>query len=103
MVGFFNALRNELAGSGVSVTMIYPEWVTTGITSRALRMDGNPTGKISFHEKNGMTVETCARVILRATELRKREVIMTLLGKIGSWMMLIAPGFVDQIARKKTS
>lgn len=102
MVGFFDSLRIELAGSGVSVTMIFPEWVSTGITSRALKTDGTPTGKISLHERNVMTVETCARVIIRAAETRKREVVMTLLGKLGLWFKLIVPGVVDQFVRKKT-
>jgi len=102
MVGFFDSLRIELAGSGVSVTMIFPEWVSTGITSRALKTDGTPTGEISLHERNVMTVETCARVIIRAAETRKREVVMTLLGKLGLWFKLIVPGVVDQFVRKKT-
>jgi short-subunit dehydrogenase len=102
MVGFFDSLRIELDGSGVSVTMIYPEWVSTGITSRALRRDGTPTGEISLHERNAMTVETCARVIIQAAETRKREVVMTLLSKLGLWIKLIMPGVVDQIVRKKT-
>jgi short-subunit dehydrogenase len=102
MVGFFDSLRIELAGSGVSVTMIFPEWVSTGITSRALKTDGTPTGEISLHERNVMTVETCARVIIRAAETRKREVVMTLLGKLELWFKLIVPGVVDQIVRKKT-
>ena len=50
MAGFFDSLRLELPHSGVSVTMIYPGWVSTGITSRALRVDGKLTGEISKHE-----------------------------------------------------
>jgi short-subunit dehydrogenase len=102
MVGFFNSLRIELATSGVSVTLIFPEWVSTGITSRALRIDGTPIGKISVHEKNAMSVETCARLIIRAAERRQRQVVMTLLSKLGLWFQLIVPEFVDQIVSKKT-
>ena len=102
MVGFFNSLRVELANSGVSVTLIFPEWVSTGITGRALQIDGTPTGKISIHEKNAMSVEACARLIIRATESRQRQVVMTLLSKLGLWFQLIVPEVVDQIVRKKT-
>jgi short-subunit dehydrogenase len=100
MAGFFDSLRVEVAESGVSVTMIYPGWVSTGISSRALKVDGQPTGQISVHEKGAMAAETCARMIIQAAEKRQREVVMTLKGKLGLWMRLIAPGFVDQIARK---
>lgn len=102
MAGFFDSLRVELADSGVSVTMIYPGWVSTGISSRALNLDGNPTGRISVHEKDAMPVETCARLIIHAAEKRKREVVMTLQGKFGLWLRLVAPGVVEQIARKET-
>jgi NAD(P)-dependent dehydrogenase (short-subunit alcohol dehydrogenase family) len=49
MAGFFDSLRIELVDSGSSVTTIYPGWVSTGISSRALRVDGNLTGEISVH------------------------------------------------------
>ncbi len=102
MAGFFDSLRIELAGSGVSVTMIYPGWVSTGISSRALNAYGHQTGKISIHERDAMTVDTCARMIIQAVEKRKREVVMTLKGKLGLWIRLIAPGVVDQISRGST-
>jgi len=102
MAEFFESLRNELVGSGVSVTMIYPGWVRTGISSRAVRADGRPTGEISIHEKGAMSVETCTRLIVEAVAKRKREVVMTLQGKLGLWLILIAPEIVDQVARKNT-
>jgi len=102
MAEFFESLRIELVDSGVSVTIIYPSWVSTGITSRALRSDGKPTNEISIHEKGAMSVETCSRLIVEAVTKRKREVIMTLEGKIGLWLVLLAPKLFDQIIRKKT-
>jgi short-subunit dehydrogenase len=36
MVGFFDSLRVEFTKSVISVTAIYPDWVATGITARAL-------------------------------------------------------------------
>ena len=49
-----------------------------------------------------MTVETCARIIIKAAEKRQREVVMTIQGKLGLWLRLIAPGIVEIIARKGT-
>lgn len=100
MAGFFDSLRNELTGSGVTVTMIYPGWVSTGISSRAVRPDGSLTGKVHPVEKNAMSVETCTRIMIQAAAKRKREVVMTLLGKAGVWLRLIAPGFVDRLTRQ---
>ena len=100
LAGFFDSLRIELGESGVSITMVYPGWVSTGISSRALRADGTLTGRISELEKGAMTVDVCVRSIIRAISRRKREVVMTLQGKLGLWLRLISPGAVDRIVRK---
>jgi hypothetical protein len=47
-----------------------------------------------------MTAERCADIIVRAIESRKREEIMTMKGKLGQWLKLIAPGVIDGMARR---
>jgi hypothetical protein len=47
-----------------------------------------------------MTVAECARIIINAIARRKREEVMTLRGKLGQWLKLIAPGAVDRVVRK---
>lgn len=100
MAGFFDSLRVELDGTGVSVTMIYPGFVQSEIRGRAIGADGNALGESPVQEQNVMTADECARQILMATAARKREVVMTLRGKLGQWVKLIAPRLVDGIARK---
>jgi len=90
MTGFFDSLRIELEGSGVSVTIIHPGFVATGIRAAA----GADT------VRNAMSVEDCARRIVRAIERRERRVVMTARGKMALWLRLIAPGLVDRIARR---
>lgn len=98
MVGFFDSLRVELRDTGVSVTMIYPGFVATGVQGRGFGPDGQPLGKVPIQMKAAMTPEDCARIILNAAARRKREEVMTLRGKLGQWLKLIAPGLVDRIA-----
>jgi short-subunit dehydrogenase len=100
MVGFFDSLRIELAGSGVTVTMVYPGFVATGIQARGYDPDGKPLGRTPLQMDKIMPTETCAQIILQAAARRKREEIMTLRGKVGQWLKLIAPGLVDRIAAK---
>ncbi len=100
MAGFFDTIRIELAGSGVSVVMIYPGFVTSEVRQRAYGPDGKPLGKSPVREGEVMSVETCSRLILRAMSRRQREEVMTLRGKLGLWLKLIAPGLVDRIALK---
>ena len=100
MRGFFDSLRIELADDGVSVTMIYPGFVATGIRENATGSDGKPAKIDPVNKDNVMSVERCANIIVGAIESRKREEIMTLKGKFGQWLKLIAPGVVDGIAKR---
>jgi len=100
MTGFFDTLRIELANYGVSVTMIYPGFVATEVRQRAFGPDGKPLGKSPVREDEVMTVGTCSRLIVQAAAQRKRELVMTLRGRLGLWLKLISPGLVDRIARK---
>lgn len=100
MTGFFDSLRIELAGSGVSVTMIYPGFVATGIRENATGPDGKPIMVSPVQEGAVMKVEDCVRRIVRAIERRERDVVMTARGKLGLWLKLVAPGLVDRIARR---
>jgi short-subunit dehydrogenase len=100
MTGFFDSLRIELEESGVTVTMIYPGFVSTGIRENATGPDGMPILVSPVKEGEVMSVEDCARRIVKAIEGREREVVMTARGKIGLWLKLLAPAIVDRIARR---
>ncbi len=100
MTGFFDSLRIELDDSGVTVTMIYPGFVATGIRENATGPDGKPILVSPVKEGEVMGVEECARQIVKATERRDREVVMTARGKMGQWLRLIAPSVVDRIAKQ---
>jgi len=99
MRGFFDSLRIELMGSGVDVTMVYPGFVDTGIRENAAGPDGKAIGHTPVR-LDMMSVEECARITLAAIESRRREVVMTLRGKMGAWLKLVAPGVVDRMAKR---
>ncbi len=100
MRGFFDSLRIELEDSGVTVTMVYPGFVATGIRENATGADGKPALIDPVDQAGVMSVAECARLIVHAIKHRKREEIMTLKGKLGQWLKLIAPGVIDGIAKK---
>lgn len=100
MAGFFDTLRIELADDGISVTLIYPDFVTSEIRERAFGADGRPLGKSPVHESEVMSAEECARITIKAMAKRQREELMTARGKVGQWAKLIAPGLVDRMARR---
>jgi short-subunit dehydrogenase len=100
--GFFDSIRIELEDSGVTVTQIFPGFVATEIRERAFGPDGRPLGQGTspVREREVMTAEECARQIIAAAGSRRRELIMTLRGKVGAKLKLVAPRLVDRIARK---
>jgi short-subunit dehydrogenase len=100
LFGFFDSLRIELDGTGVSVTMVAPDFVLSEIHRRALGHDGKPLGKSPLQEDKIMTAQTCAALIVKAMENRERLLLMSLRAKVGRWIRLGSPRLVDNIAKK---
>ena len=98
MAGFFESLRAELKGAGVSVTTAYPGVVATRTRYRGYNAEGKELGSSSLKEDKAMAVEECARLIINGMHARKREVVMTAKGKIGRFLKLIAPGVIENMA-----
>lgn len=100
MVGFFEALRTELRGAGVSVTIAYPGVVATEIRRRGFDASGSPAGRSGLDETGAMPVDVCAKLILDGTLARRRDIVMTAKGRLGRWLKLVAPDLVDRLALK---
>lgn len=100
MVGFFDSLRIELAGSGVDVTIVYPDFVRTETHARGFGAEGTPLGTSPLHVEGVMSAEECARHILSAATNRRRDAILSWRGRLGLWLKLIAPAIVDHIASR---
>jgi NAD(P)-dependent dehydrogenase (short-subunit alcohol dehydrogenase family) len=98
MTGFFESLRNEVRGAGVSVTLAYPGVVNTRIRYNGLNAQGEVAGVSGLKEDNAMPVATCAALIIQGMQKRQRDVVMTAQGKLGLWLKLIAPTLVDRMA-----
>ena len=98
--GLFESLRIELADSGVTVTMIAPDFVQSQIHVRALGPDGEPVGDSTIAERIAMPADECAVLIVGAMERRQRLLITSLRGKAGRFVRLIAPRLIDSIAAR---
>jgi short-subunit dehydrogenase len=100
LFGFFDSLRIELEGTGVSVTMVAPDFVLSEIHRRALGHDGKPLGKSPLQEGKIMTAEKCAALIVKAMENRDRLLLTSRRAKVGRWIRMVSPRLVDNIAKK---
>lgn len=96
--GFFDSLRVELRGTGISVTLVCPDFVLSEIHRRAIGPDGKPLGVSPMAEGKIMTATRCAEHVLAAATKRKRLVLLSLRGKAGRYVRLFAPGLIDAIA-----
>jgi short-subunit dehydrogenase len=96
--GFFEALRIELAGTGVDVTMIFPGVVATDIRRHGWNAAGTTAGFSGLAEEGAMPVDECVRQMIDAIRSRRRELVMTGRGRLGLWLKLLAPRAVDRLA-----
>ena len=95
--GFSDSLRMELAKAGVSVTMICPYYVATGLLQRMAEKSKprGPAGR-GIDPDKVMTADHCAHIVLKSATRRKREVLMGPSWLI-VWLRLIAPGLSDKV------
>jgi short-subunit dehydrogenase len=100
LFGFFDSLRIELEGTGVSVTMVAPDFVLSELHRRALAHDGKPLGKSPLQEGKIMTAEKCAKLIVKAMENRDRLLLTSRRAKVARWLRMVSPRSVDNIAKK---
>lgn len=100
MNGFFESLRIELAGTGVSVTIVAPDFVQTEIFERSLGADGQSLGLHLRDFDSFLSSDACADIIVKAMAQRKRLVITSFRGKWGRWVKLCLPQVIDWIARR---
>ncbi len=100
LFGFFDSLRIELEGTGVSVTMIAPDFVVSEIHRRAIGPDGKPLGQTPMQESKILSAEECAGRIVRAMEKRQRLLVTSWRGRLGRFVRPFLPGLIDAVARR---
>jgi len=96
-----DSLGHELAEHGVSVTLISPGFVESEIRqvdNRGILRTEKPAPRIPAAMV--MATPTAARKIVGAVARRRREVVITALGKVSVFLHRHAPGLLAQIIRR---
>lgn len=100
--GLCEALRVELAPSGVDVCVVCPGYVETGIRENALGADGQSgSGAHDNVAGRAMTADECGNAVVRAAMRRKRLVVLTPVGRVSAAMNRWAPALFDKILSRR--
>ncbi|MHB1921535.1 MAG: SDR family NAD(P)-dependent oxidoreductase [Chitinophagaceae bacterium] len=91
--GFFESLRFEMNHKNLRVTLVCPGYIRTPISLHALTANGEIHGKMDATQLNGLPVEQCAAIIIRAIQKNKKEVYMGKKELILWYLKRISPAF----------
>lgn len=101
VMGFFDALRAEVADQGIRVTIITPGFIRTAISENALRGDGTRFNRTDSNIVRGMDVNRCAEIIMQGFRKGKMEIAV---GKgmemHALWLKRFFPSLVLKLASK---
>ena len=97
MEGFLETLRVENIKKGLHVLVACPGFTSSQIRNSALSASGNMQGESPRDETSMMKPEQVAQAIYNAVVNRKRDLIMTVNGKLTVWLNKFIPGMMDKI------
>jgi short-subunit dehydrogenase len=76
VMGFFDALRAEVAADNIQVSTITPGFIKTDVSINALTSNGDKFGLEDDDIKNGMDVDQCASVIVNRMNKGVKEIVV---------------------------
>jgi dehydrogenase/reductase SDR family member 7B len=74
--GFFEALRAELNGSNIDITIVSPGRIKTSISLNAIKADGESYNKMDRGQEYGMPAGECASRIVSAIKKNRKELLV---------------------------
>lgn len=98
--GYFESLRAELAGSGVSVTMVAPSFVATGIEERAAYRAEGRAGRWSTTGEVGSPADVGAAVVTGMAR-RSRLVLPSRTARSSYLLSRLAPRVYERVMRRR--
>lgn len=97
MTGFLESLRSEMIEHGVHVLTVCPGFTASNIRKSALTATGKITGETTHDESHTMSAEEVAQQVYFAiVNRRKRDLTLTLQGKLAVWLNVFFPRWMDR-------
>ena len=101
--GFLETLRTENIKNDLHVLVACPGFTASNIRKSSLSKDGSSQGESPRTENRMMSPEVVANHIYLATIKRKRDLVLTLNGKLTVWLNKFFPAMMDKIVYKHMS
>lgn len=102
VMGFFDALRTEVAHQNIQVSTITPGFIRTNVSKNAFSGDGSRFGKTDDNIAGGMAANECAKVIVRGLNKGKKEIAV---GKgmemHALWIKRLFPNLLSKLLEKQ--
>ena len=103
MDGFLNTLRIEYFKKGLHVLTVHPGFTASNIRNTALNDKGLAQKETPRNESRMMPAEKVAKIIVRATIKRKRNLVLTMQGKMAVWVYKNFPRLADKLIYREMS
>lgn len=95
--GFLETLRMEHQDDGLHVLVFAPGYTESNVRFAALLADGTPQGATPKDENNLMSADEVARKMAYGLYKRKREMILTSIGRMDVWLYKRFPRLMDKV------
>ncbi len=95
--GFLDTIRIEHLKDGLNVLVFAPGYTDSNVRKAALTADGSAQGETPLKEDKLMSAEECAGYLAKGLEKRKRQMILTGLGKLTVLAHRLFPGLTDRL------
>jgi short-subunit dehydrogenase len=99
--GFFDSLRSELHGRAVSVTLVCPSFIATGIEAAALGGDGKAVARRREVSGRVASADEVAAQILRAAARRQRLLLPSATARLAYLLSRLAPALYETLMRRR--
>ncbi|MFZ4543342.1 MAG: SDR family oxidoreductase [Saprospiraceae bacterium] len=100
LVGFFESLRYEVRADGISVLIVTPGFIKTGIAKKAVTEDGSAFNEDSKAQEKGTPPEKVAQRIRKAVESGKKHIYVGGPETFTPMFKFVFPGIFYKIWKK---